>query len=123
MKTPFNRLLFGALILGALGFTSEEAQAKLPKPIQIHATVVFVDRETQTVVVKPGQPTKEPKPFVLDWNEDTQFIKNGEAVTAADLKHGISSTIHYKRVSFRNPLLKKVIWEDKPDAKQPSTRL
>jgi len=117
MKSHILRKLIGALVLAAFCFTAADSWATLPKPIQIHATVVFADHETQTVVVKPGQPTKEPKPFVLDWNKDTQFIKNGEAVTAADLKPGVAATIHYKRVSFHNPLLKKVIWEDKPDAK------
>ena len=117
MKSHILHKFTGMLMLAAFCFTATDAWARLPKPIQIEATVVFVDNETQTVVIKPGQPTKEPKPFVLDWNEDTQFIKNGETVTAADLKQGVSATIYYKRVSFRNPLLKKVVWEDKPDAK------
>jgi hypothetical protein len=117
MKSYILPKFIGALALAAFFLTAANSWATLPKPIQIHATVVFVDHETQTAVVKPSQPTKEPKPFVLDWNEDTQFIKNGEVVTAADLKQGIAATIHYKRVSFRNPLLKKVVWEDKPDAK------
>ena len=117
MKSRILRKYIGALALAAFCFTATEAWARLPKPIQIQATIVFVDHETQTAVVKPGQPTKEPKPFVINWNKDTTFIRNGEAVTAADLRHGISATIHYKRVSFRNPLLKKVAWEDKPDAK------
>ncbi len=112
MKSHILRKFIGALALVAFCFTAANSWAHLPHPIQIHATVVFVDHETQTLVAKPSQPTKEPKPFVLDWNKDTQFIKNGEAVTAADLKQGVSATIHYKRVSFRNPLLKKVIWED-----------
>ena len=114
MKTTFKPLLFGALILGALGFTSQEAHARLPKPIQIHATVVYVDQETQTIVAKPD---KDQKPFVLDWNKETLFIKHGEAATATEIKQGASVVIHYKRLSFRNPLLKKVIWENKPDAK------
>lgn len=117
MKSRILRKFIGTLALAAFCFTATDAWARLPKPIQIHATLVFVDHETQTVVVKPGQPTKKPKPFVLDWNKDTQFIKNGESVTAAELKQGVSAMIHYKRVSFRNPLLKKVVWEDKPDAK------
>lgn len=117
MKSHILRKFIGTLALAAFCFTATDAWARLPRPIQIHAAVVFVDHETQTVVGKPSQPTKEPKPFVLDWNKDTQFIKNGETVTAADLKQGTSAVIHYKRVSFRNPLLKKVVWEDKPDAK------
>lgn len=114
MKTQILRKYIGALALTVLCFTATNSWARLPKPVQIETAIVFVDHDTQTVVVKPG---KEQKPFVLDWNKDTQFIKNGVAVTAADLKQGIAVTIHYKRVSFRNPLLKKVIWEDKADAK------
>ena len=112
MKTPIKRFLLGALALGAICFATPEAQARLPKPIQIQATVVYVDHETQTAVIKPSQPTKEPKPFVLDWNKDTQFIRNGQAVAATDLKPGTTVTIHYKHVSFRNPLVKKISWED-----------
>ena len=114
MKSPILRRLIGALALAVLLSTATDSWAKLPKPIESGTTIVFVDHDTQTVLVKPG---KGQKPFVLDWNKDTQFIRNGETVTATDLKPGVSATIHYKRVSFRNPLLKKVVWEDKPDAK------
>ena len=109
MKATFKRLLFGALTLGALFLASQEAHAKLPKPIQIHETVVYVDQETQTIVAKPGQ---DQKPFVLDWNKETHFIKNREAATASDIRQGASVVIHYKRVSFRNPLVKQIIWEN-----------
>lgn len=118
MKTTFKRLLFGALILGALGLTTQQAHARLPKPIQIHVTAVYVDEPTQSVVVKPDN--KE-KPFVLDWNNETDFIKNGESAVAADIEQGATVVIHYKRVSFRNPLIKKVVWENgkKPEGQQP----
>lgn len=114
MKSLILRKFIGALALAALLFTATDSWARLPKPIESVTTIVFVDHDTQTVVAKPG---KGQKPFVLDWNKDTQFIRNGETLTAADLKLGVSATIHYKRVSFRNPLLKKVVWEDKPDEK------
>jgi hypothetical protein len=117
MKTHILRKSIGVLALAAFCFTATDAWARLPKPIQIEATIVFVDQETRTAVVKPAQPTKKPKPFVLDWNKDTQFVKNGEAVAAKDLQPGMSAVIFYKHVSFRNPLLKKVVWEDPPDAK------
>jgi hypothetical protein len=117
MKTCFKRLLFGAMTVGALCFTSNEAHARLPKPIQMHATVIYVDQETQTIVAKAN---KDQKPFVLDWNKETDFIKNGEGATAVDLMQKDSVVIHYKRVSFRNPLLKKVIWENsKTKGQQP----
>lgn len=114
MQTLTKRLLLGMLAFGLLCFAAGEAQATLPKPIQIKATLVFVDQETHTVVAKAG---KDKKPFVLDWNKDTEFIRNGETATAAALKRDISVVIHYKDLSFGNPLLKKVIWEDKADAK------
>ena len=117
MNTPIKRWLFGTLILGALCFTSLEAHARLPKPIQIHATVVDVDHDTQTIVAKLD---KDQKPFVLDWNRETKFIKSGEEATATDIKEGTSVVNHYKRVSFRKPLLKKVICENnKTQGQQP----
>ncbi len=109
MKTLIKRSLYGASILGTLCLTSPQAHARLPKPSQINVTVVYVDQETQTIVAKPD---KGRKPFVLDWNKKTEFSKNGEAATAMDLKQGASVMIHYKSLSFRNPLLKKVIWEN-----------
>ena len=114
MKPQILRKSIGTLALAALLFTATDSWARLPKPIQIETAIALVDYDTQTVVVKPG---KEQKPFVLDWNKDTQFIKNGEAVTATDLKPGVFAVIHYKRVSFRGPFLKKIAWEDKSNAK------
>ncbi len=114
MKTLITPLLLGTLTFSLLCFSAGEAHARLPKPIQIHATVVFVDHETQSIVVKPG---KGLKPFVLEWNKDTVFTGNGETVTSGALNQGASTLLHYKRVSFRHPILKKVIWADKSDAK------
>lgn len=117
MKARFFRKSIGALALTAFCFTATDAWARLPKPIQIEATIVFVDQETRSVVVKPVHPAKKPKPFVLDWNEDTQFIQNGETVAATDLQQGGSAVIFYKHISFRNPLLKKIVWKDQSDTK------
>lgn len=117
MKTRFPYRCVSVLALAVFLFTANNVRARLPKSIQIQVTAVFVDQETQTVVAKLSEPTRKPKPFVLDWNEDTQFIKNGEEAKAVEFKRYIAATIHYKRVSFKNPLLKKVVWEDKPDAK------
>lgn len=114
MKSRIVCKSIGALALGALLFTATDSWARLPKPIQIEAAIVLVDSDTQTLVVKPSNGQK---PFVLDWNKDTQFIRNGETVAAADLKQSGAAAIYYKRVSFRNPLLKKLTWEDKSDAK------
>lgn len=80
----------------------------MPHPLQATGTALAVDHETQTLVFKTA-PNK--KPFVLDWNKDTQFIRNGVLTNATALKDGVRAVIAYKDVSFRNPLLKKVTWD------------
>ena len=66
-----------------------------------------MDHDTQSLVFKAG---KDKKPLVLDWNKDTGFLKIGQAATAAQLKSGISVSIHYRKPTFGRPLLTKVIW-------------
>ena len=54
MKSHILRKYIGALALTALLFTATDSWARLPKPIQIETAIVFVDFDSQTVVVKPG---------------------------------------------------------------------
>ncbi|MBI4325529.1 MAG: hypothetical protein HY674_09725 [Chloroflexi bacterium] len=93
------------LVLGTFLLGASATRAHLPHPIQASGTVAFVDRETQTLVFKMPQK----KPFVLDWDKDTQFVKNGVVTNAMALLSGTAAIIHYKNLSFRNPLLKKVL--------------
>ncbi|MBL9206205.1 MAG: hypothetical protein JNN01_14035 [Opitutaceae bacterium] len=72
------------------------------------ATAVFVDRDTRSLVVKAG---KDKQPLVLEWNKDTDFRKDGQADTAAQLNPGISVSIHYRKPFFGKPLLTKVLWK------------
>ena len=106
MKTLIRRFALGAFVFGALCFTTFEAHASLPKPTVTEAIILAVDMDTQSLVVKTG---KYEKPFVLDWNEETAFLRRARQVGAASLKRGETVEIHYKHISFRNPLLKKVI--------------
>lgn len=59
MKSQILRKYICVLALAALLFTVTDSWARLPKPIQIEAAVVFVDHNTQTVVVKPGEAAKK----------------------------------------------------------------
>ena len=114
MKSQIVSKYIGALVLAAFCFTAIDTWARLPQPIRISVSISFVDQETESIVAKLG---RDQKPFILDWNKDTVFTRGGAAVTATALKQGVFAVIHYKRVSFRNPLVKMVIWNDKADAK------
>lgn len=90
-----------------------DAWARLPRPIQASGVVLAVDHDTKTLVFKAG---KDKKPVVLDWDKDTEFIKNGQPATPTSLANEWRVVIFYKNVSFRNPLLKKVIWEKRTNS-------
>ena len=90
--------------------------AHLPHPIQATGAALAVDHQTQTLVFKTA-PNK--KPFVLDWNKDTQFIQNGVVTNATALASGVRAVISYKDMSFRNPLLKKVSWDTRESDSKP----
>lgn len=109
MKRSFR--FISATALAVACFSALPCWARLPQPIQTDGTVVFVDPATQTVVFKTAG---SKKPFVLDWNKDTQFMHNGVSTSATALKSGVPASISYKRLSFRNPLLKNVIWGNRP---------
>lgn len=110
MKPLKSRSLICALVFTTFCFMCVNSWARLPKPIEASGVILAVDADTQTLVFKAA---KDKKPFVLDWNKDTQFIRNGQAATAAELTNGAAVVIHYKDVSFRNPLLKRVIWNER----------
>jgi hypothetical protein len=106
MQTPIRRFALGAVVFCAFSSPTFEGQAKLPKPTVMEAVILAVDVNTRSLVVKTGQ---QEKPLVLDWNEQTEFLKGARQVGAESLKRRDTVEIHYKLVSFRNPLLKKVI--------------
>ena len=108
MKTYRITKVFGALLLAVICFNPVTSFARLPKPIEAKGTILAIDLDTKSLVFKAG---KDQKPFVLDWNDETAFLMDGQAGSATSLKAGTVIVIHYKNVSFRNPLLKKVAWE------------
>ncbi len=105
-KRILNQGVSVLLLLG-LFIVSPSAWARLPKPIQAQGTVLAIDLDTQTLVFKQGRGRK---PFLLDWNKDTEFSREGQPASATELKQGATVLIYYKDVSFHNPLLKRVIW-------------
>lgn len=52
---------------------------------------------------------KQEPPLILDWNGETQFLKAHRQITAASGKRGDAVEIHYRPISFRNPLLTRVV--------------
>lgn len=109
MKTYPLAKVVGALLLAVICLNPATSFARLPKPIVTNGTILAIDFDTNSLVFKAG---KNQKPFVLDWNAETTFTKDGQAVGAASLKPGTVVVIHYKSISFKNPLLKKVVWEE-----------
>lgn len=109
MKTRFTWKVLNLALIGAIWLCPVGAWAHLPHPIQASGVLLAIDHETCAVVFKAA---KEKKPVVLDWNKETEFIKNGQPVLPTALTNGTSLRILYKNVSFRNPLLKKVIWQE-----------
>jgi hypothetical protein len=105
MKTYSLARFIGPLLLAMFCFTATKSWARLPKPIEAAGVLLAVDMNTQTLVFKPGNNLK---PLVLDWNKDTQFFQAGQVANPSALTTGVAVVIHYKRLSFRNPLLKKV---------------
>lgn len=97
---------FTLATIALLVFAALQVDARLPKPSVTDAVILAVDMDTQSLVVKTG---KYEKPFVFDWNEETAFLRRDHQVAAASLKRGETVEIYYKHISFRNPLLKKVI--------------
>lgn len=115
MTTNFQAKFLVLLVARSLAATN--LWARLPHPIQANGVVLAGDQETKCLVFKVA---KDKKPFVLDWNKDTEFIRNDQPITPASLTNNIRVTIYYKDVSFRHPLLKKVIWNDAPAGKRDS---
>lgn len=104
-----TRRAFIAVVILLISIAALPAWARLPRPIQTGGSAVFVDCDTQSLVFKGA---KDKKPLVLDWSKDTDFIKDGQVVTAAQLKDGVAVWIHYRNPTFGRPLLTKVIWNE-----------
>lgn len=96
---------FGITLYAALFLTSGVAEARLPKPSQDTGVIFALDLDTHSLVFKAS---KREKPFVLDWNNETQFFKGERGTDATKLKVGDAARIEYTHISFRNPMLKKV---------------
>ena len=107
MKTPATRRILTALLFALLAIAPLSAWARLPRPIQADGIVLAIDTDTRTLVFKQG---KGRKPLSLDWDTKTEFDKDGRAASATELKEGTPVVIHYRPVSFHNPLLTKVAW-------------
>ena len=105
MKTFTFRRLMCFLFCGFL-FVAPSAWARLPRPLQLQGTILAVDMETQTLVFKAGP---REKPFLLDWNKQTEFLIDAKDSDATALHAGGTAVIYYKRPSFSNPLLIKVV--------------
>jgi hypothetical protein len=98
------------MLLFGFSLSTPEAWARLPKPIKMTGVVVAADVETKTLFFKAA---KGKKPFLLEWDEETEFSRNRQAVSAAEMKAGTVVVISYREVSFHHPRLKKVVVDGK----------
>ena len=104
MQRFIRQSQLAALLCSVLCFTPAKLRRgylSLPKPVALSW------RWTWTHNASCSR-RKDEKPFVLDWNKETQFLKGDRQIDATKLKAGDNVVIHYKHLSFRNPLLKKV---------------
>ena len=105
MKTPALRRIIW-LLLSSLLLISPQAWARLPKPLEMQGTILAVDVETKTLVFKGGP---HQKPLLLEWNKNTRFLVDASSADAEALHAGATAVIYYKRPSFSDPLLLKVV--------------
>ena len=109
MKKSGSRGTFLLLLIICCSFLADTVWARLPKPVKCSGTVLAVDMESQTLIFKE---VKGKKPLLLDWNKETEFTANGGPSSAASLRQGAMAVIVYRHVSFHNPLLQKVSWDE-----------
>ena len=96
--------------MGLLCLTGLSAWAHLANAIEATGVVRAIDHDTRCLVFKWA---KTRKPFVPDWKKETEFIKHGRPARPTELKAGEVVRIHYRDVSFHNPLLQNVVWPER----------
>jgi hypothetical protein len=83
----------------------QQSHARLPRATVANGTILAIDVESKTLVFKPQQGKK---PFLLEWNNETEFSNGGKPTTPKQVTSPAPATIQYKDLTFRHPLLKKV---------------
>src|SRR6185369_1476403 len=91
MEIPASRRLILLLVLGSC-LSINVAWARLPRPVHSEGLVMAIDLETRTLLFKPA---KGKKPFLLDWNKQTEFSADGQPSSVASLKQGTRIVIFY----------------------------
>jgi hypothetical protein len=114
MEISASRGLILLLLVLASCLSINVAWARLPRPVHSEGLVLAIDLETRTLLLKPA---KGKKPFLLDWNKQTEFSANGQSSSAAALKQGDSVVIFYKDLTFHHPLLTRVLWKNVMEAR------
>lgn len=97
-------MLWTALVLLPLG-----AEAGASRARRAEGKVLVVDRETQTILVKPPSGKR---PLLVDWNKHTWFIHNGRVTNAVALTEGVRVAVFYHSPLFSKPFVTKVVWSN-----------
>jgi hypothetical protein len=93
-------------LLGACLLIPQHSQARLPRALQASGTILAVDVDSKTLLFKHENGKK---PFLLNWNKETEFRNGEKTITPEQIISPAAATIFYKDLTFRHPLLKKVL--------------
>jgi len=100
------KLSLCVLLVAAIVLIPDQAQARLPRPIKASGTVLAVNLDSKTLVFKPEAGRK---PLLLDWNKQTGFRREDRLLSPDQVAPETPATIYYKDLTFRHPLLKKLV--------------
>jgi hypothetical protein len=95
-------MLWAVVVLLPFGAEGSGSRAR-----RAAGTVLVVDHETQTCLVKPPNAKR---PLLLNWDKNTRFIHNQQFTNAVALTERVSIVVFYHSPLFGKPYMTKVMW-------------
>ena len=96
------------------GFSSTDACAHSVRSREAQVIVQSINRQTRTLTLRSEQGRG---PQLVRWKADSQFLRDGKVVSAAELEEGNHATLYYQSPFFGKPFLVKVVWSARPDSR------
>jgi len=106
-RTPARRAI--VLLSAALAFLPLGADATVPRARRAEGKVLAVDRQTNTMSVKPPNAKR---PLLLRWDKSTRFVHNQQFTNSAALTEGLPVAVFYRSPLFGKLYVTKVLWEN-----------